>query len=424
MEHNTPNQFQSFWRNCKWPLWIISASALLAILIIAILVIFKSDVSQSNGNDEMPQAQESIAVQAGKNLSHQACTGEDVTNKLSVSPMKPEDFNIVVPYGLVVGAHVTPIDHQYFTPKDYNSPVDAYEVYAMGDAHIVDISARTRPFGEEYRLVFSVSCTYFYYYDLVTSLVPDIKAAYDDYKQNSTPIDLPVSAGQLIGYIGGQTLDFAVWDTTKPLSGFVIPEHYSSEPWKIYTADPLNYYTDELKTFILSRYVRTAQPISGKIDYDIDGRLIGNWFLEGTNGYEGDTSDNKTHYWSTHLSFAPDLYDPNWFIVSIGSMQGHEGLCAQFVSTTNTPNPQDVSTETGLIKYNLKTWSYIKPDGNMWDQNSLAANIKVEVNDQEPVQGCALVQMIEDRKIKFQVFKNQACNNLGSFTDEAQIYNR
>ena len=53
--------------------------------------------------------------------------------------------------------------------------------------------------------------------------------------------------GQLIGKIGKQTLDFAVWDTEKPLSGFVIPEHYEREPWKIYTANPFDYFTDEIK---------------------------------------------------------------------------------------------------------------------------------------------------------------------------------
>ena len=34
-------------------------------------------------------------------------------------------------------------------------------------------------------------------------------------------------------------------------------------------------------------YVRTAEPISGKIDYDLDGKLIGNWFVAGS-GIEAD----------------------------------------------------------------------------------------------------------------------------------------
>lgn len=176
----------------------------------------------------------SEAVKAGQDLSHGNCSGEG-PGTLTRSPMDPDDFSIIIPYGLMVGGHVTPIDHQYFAPKDYKSPRDAYEVYAMADSHLVDIGPRTNERGTEYRLVFSLTCTFLYYYDLVTSLAPDIKAEYDKKKNASgyAVVDIPVKAGQLIGKIGGQTLDFAVWDTTKPLTGFVNPASYVGERWKI-----------------------------------------------------------------------------------------------------------------------------------------------------------------------------------------------
>ena len=41
---------------------------------------------------------------------------------------------------------------------DYRSKRDAYPVYAMGDARIVDIQPRVKPEGTEYRLVFTVTC--------------------------------------------------------------------------------------------------------------------------------------------------------------------------------------------------------------------------------------------------------------------------
>ncbi len=226
---------------------------------------------------------ESMAVKAGKRISDGMCEGEGAPYKLSVSPMKAEDFSHVIPYGSVVGGHVTPIDHQYFPPTIFRSPPDTYEVRAMADAKLV----RYEPHATRIRLIFSVTCTYFYYYDLLTSVQTGIN-------QKSLPLD--VKAGDLIGRIGGQTLDFAVWDTTQTLKGFIVPEHYDAEPWKIYTVDPLDYYTDELRAMILSKYVRTAEPRSGKIDYDIDGKLIGNWFEEGTYGYggkEGFTSERK-----------------------------------------------------------------------------------------------------------------------------------
>ncbi|MCA9392201.1 hypothetical protein KC614_03300 [candidate division WWE3 bacterium] len=382
------------------------------------------DDQNSNRENATPTpttATESDAVHAGRQLANNNCSGEGVTSLLSHAPMDPNDFSIVIPYGLMIGGHVTPIDHQYFSPVDYQSQPDAYPVYAMGDATIVDIGTRPRPFGEEYRIVFSVSCTYLYYYDLVTSLTDDVKTAYDEWIQNKDQgarLSFLVKAGQQIGNIGGQTLDFAVWDTTKPLTGFVVPEHYSAESWKIYTADPLDYYTDELKERILSRYVRKVEPISGKIDYDVDGRLIGTWFLQGTNGYAGAEGYTGGDYWGGHLSFAPNLYVPDWFEISIGDFNGE---AKQFVTTANSPQPSEVTTATGLVKYELADLVYMS-NGQAWDQNSLVDDLSVQAGSYRP--GCALVQMTGDREIKFETFANVACSSVLSFTEAAKVYTR
>ena len=120
----------------------------------------------------------SSAEKAGKELSNNQCQGKE-KGKLGTSPMKPEDFSMVLPYGLMIGGHVTPIDHQYFSPTVFNSQRDKYEVRAMADSNIVDIQPRVKPEGTEYRFVFTISCTFFYYYDLVTSLAPDIKDILD-----------------------------------------------------------------------------------------------------------------------------------------------------------------------------------------------------------------------------------------------------
>lgn len=416
--------------------WVALIVVVLAIVILVVAITtggFRKSNSNNTAKFTQPSSgkiaiSESEAVKEGKMLANNQCKGEGVPYKLSVSPMKPEEFSIVVPYGLMVGGHVTPIDHQYFSPKDYKSQPDAYEVRAMADSTIVDISSRPRPFGHEYRLVFSVSCTFLYYYDLVTSLTPDIQKAYDEASSNTgsrKQLIIPVKANQLIGRIGGQTLDFAVWDTTKPLSGFVEPSHYGAERWKIFTADPLNYYTDELKAFILSRYARKIQPISGKIDYDEDGKLVGNWFLKGTNGYEGDRKAPDGAYWKTHLSFSPNLYVPDWFVVSIGDFENpKEGLGAQFVAAGNAPNPKEVTVETGLIKYELMQWSYTKEGGAPWDQNSVPSTVSIRPNTDGVVRGCALVQMIGKREIKFEATKGIGCKSIGNFTGQAKTYVR
>lgn len=414
-------------RRVKWA--VVGLILVVIVLVLTLVANNSSSPNQSNQEQLTATVPVNEALAAGKLLTNNQCEGEGVPYKLSVSPMKPEDFSIIVPYGLMIGGHVTPIDHQYFSPASYLSQPDAYGVYAMADSTIVDIGSRPRPFGEEYRIVFTVSCTFLYYYDLVTSLSPEIQQAYDDVNNDSggkKPINIAVKAGQLIGRIGGQTLDFAVWDTTKPLDGFVVPEHYEAEPWKIFTADPLDYYDDELKKFILTRYVRTETPVSGKINYDIDGRLIGNWFLEGTNGYSGNRSAEDGSYWTSHLSFAPDHYVPDRFIISIGDYEvsPDAGPGSQFITATNKPNPKDISVETGLVKYDLSSWSYLDGSGAMWDRNSIASGITIRSESQQNPQTCVLVQMLETRKLKFETFKGQSCTDVTEFSKSAKNYTR
>ena len=351
------------------------------------------------------------AIEAGKKLSGGQCQGEGVPYKLSVSPMKLSDFSHIEPYGLMIGGHVTPIDHQYFSPAVFNSPKDAYPVFAMADSKLVYIE----PHPTRNRLIFSVSCTFFYYYDLLTSLEPQI---------NDHNLPLDVKAGELIGHIGGQTLDFAVWDTTKPLSGFIVPEHYQAEGWKLYTADPLDYYTDELKSQLLSKYARTVEPISGKIDYDIDGKIIGNWFEEGTNGFAGIATDPRTEYWKGHLSIVPSAYDPTAYFISVGYLTDQKGSPAnQFSVPRSAPDPAKVGVGDGLVKYELRRWNDLKPDGTVWNHSELIKGPRLD-NENSPVEGCALVELIEKRELKFETFLGKSCTNISSFSQNAKLYER
>lgn len=362
---------------------------------------------------------DSTAVRVGKRLSANQCRGEGAPYKLSVLPMKPEDFSHIVPYGIMIGAHVTPVDHQYFSPMIFRSPKDTYEVRAMADSDIVGLEIHPPQNGSNgrIRLVFSITCTYFYYYDLVTSVVPKI-----DFKN----LPVPVKAGEVIGRIGGQTLDFAVWDTTRPLPGFVAPSrYYDAEPWKIYTADPLEYYAPDIRATALSKYVRQADPRSGKIDYDVDGTLAGNWFREGTGGYGGLKGEGAGGYWTGHLSFAPDWYDPSIFYISVGYLASENGAPDnQFLVPRGAPGPAQVNVDSGLVKYPLTShWSWRKTDGTTWDNMSFADAVTVD-DSRATAEGCALVQMVEARKLTFETFLKKDCGSAGGFTSAAKTYTR
>lgn len=362
------------------------------------------------------------AMADGLQLSNNHCTGTDKP-LLTHLPMNAADFNFILPYGLMVGGHVTPVDHQYFSPKNFNSAINAYPVYAMADSTITDIQTRQHPYQghdtsqtvTDYRIVFSVSCKLFYYYDLVTGLTPDLKTASDQHQFN-----IPVTAGQLIGYIGSQTLDFAVWDMDSRLSGFIVPDHYNGEAWKIHTVDPLQYETADIQEVTLSKYARTVKPFSGKIDYDVEGQAIGTWFKVGTNGYSNPTGATPGNYWTGHLSLAPYYLDPASFLISIGNWP--DGA-KQFATKETTPNPADISVTTGLVKYTLVGFEDEKANNSRWDNMSPPGG-PIHLGKTAQSDGCFLVQMLDARSLKAEAFKGKSCTSVTSFDANAVMYER
>ncbi|MEK9201251.1 MAG: hypothetical protein AAB909_04750 [Patescibacteria group bacterium] len=396
----------------------IVIGVIVVVLVIMGVVVYagKSPVTKIS---EMISSGSSEAETKGKELSGGKCEGMEKL-KLTHLPMQYEDFSMIIPYGLVVGDHVTPIDHQYFSPTVFRSPRDKYEVYAMADARLVSIEPRVKPEYTEYRLVFSMSCRVFYYYDLVTSLSEEILKAAGEVKQgrSNRSVNIPVKAGQLIGRIGGQTLDFAVWDTEVVLPGFVNSESYKEERWKIHTVDPLEYYTEELKQLAVSKYIRTVHPVSGKIDYDIDGKLIGNWFLEGTEGYRGTKSQKMDGYSQTHLAIVPNHIDPAVYIASFGNFGGK---FRQLAIGDNNLDPKVVGPGDGIVKYTLFEYGYLKSDGERWDGMSLAKDLKVKLYS--PV-GCVMYQLVEMGMLKMEVFSGSECGEVSGFTKKAVLYTR
>ena len=352
------------------------------------------------------------------------CSGNDKP-QLTHLPMNQNDFAFILPYGLMIGGHVTPVDHQYFSPTNFNSPTNTYPVYAMADSRIVDIGTRQHPYQgrdtretvTDYRIVFSVSCKLLYYYDLVTGLAPDLKAAYERKGNN---LDFPVKAGQIIGYIGGQTLDFAVWDNDVNLTGFVVPDHYTAESWKLHTADPLLYESDEVKAASLAKYIRSQEPRSGKLDYDVDGKAIGNWFQVGTNGYAGVNGYTGGEYWGGHLSLSPYFIDPSAFLVSIGNWPGG---AQQFATKEKTPTPDTITEATGLVKYTLVQFHDYLANNTSWDSMSFPVSA-LHLHRYSDVQGCFLMQMTGTRLLKAEAFKGKTCSSVSGFDANAVMYER
>ncbi|MEW6161010.1 MAG: hypothetical protein AB1813_26570, partial [Verrucomicrobiota bacterium] len=171
--------------------------------------------------------------------------------QFSHSPLRIEDIQKILPMGLMVGAHVTPSDHQYYVLKEMDSDRFRYDVFAPADGFVVMVQHRVAMQGndgpkerDDYRLVIEHSRTIWSYYDLLTRLDDALLVHWGGkYPRGQNQwVRIPVKAGQVIGKIGGRTLDFAVVNSQSTLKGFVVPEHYAREPWKIHTVDPFDYF--------------------------------------------------------------------------------------------------------------------------------------------------------------------------------------
>ena len=146
--------------------------------------------------------------------------------------MNLSDVAFILPLGTMVGGHVTPIDHQYYVPVDFQSAPDTYEVFSAIDGFIVQVGVEQEQVNppDKITVVIESSCTFWVWYILLTSLTPDLTQQALPAPGQTSAVRIPVQAGQLLGYIGGRTLDFSVVNSEVTLSGFIVPEHYAAEP--------------------------------------------------------------------------------------------------------------------------------------------------------------------------------------------------
>lgn len=374
-------------------------------------LIFEEEVEQniSESPQNITQAEEPI-IQTSKTCSEPI--------KLSHPPVNLEKTLYILPLGGLAGEHVAPIDHQYY--QNFNNKEANIEVYAPADGVITDMQhmgsfvgddENMEPF-DDYRLVIEHTCsisTIYIHIDKLSEKVQAVAPEFGTYNR----VDLPVKAGEVIGWYK-DNVDFNVVDKDYTID-FINPESYISDHNRKHIQDPFIYYEDPIKTQLIEKSLRTAEPIGGILDYDIKGKLVGTWFKENTNGWAG---LEQQRYWADHLAIVPHNIDPDHILFSIGT---YEGRAKQFGVKNNEPNPAEVDSTTGLIKYELVDYS-IYDGNNPWDFKSFSQNLKLKNHNQ--VHGVVLLQMLNDTKLKLEVFPNEKASEINAFTDNADIYER
>jgi hypothetical protein len=336
-------------------------------------------------------------------------------------PVDLEKVAYILPMGGMSGAHVTPIDHQYYVSYDFNQGDNAVEditVYSPGDGVVTEIQHMDNAAGDvampvdDYRLVIEHSSTIssiYIHIDVVSEKLHAVDPGLGMYAS----INVEVSAGEILGWYGG-SVDYNIVDENVVL-GFVNPDSYLHESWKIHCPDPFDYFNESIKNNMVEKCLRTRDPIGGKIAYDIDGCLVGTWFMENTNGYAG---LNPSRYWADHLSIVYDSVDPDAIIVSIGTFIDS---AKQFAVKGNSPDPANITVANGLVEYELVSFDYYT-DGVAWDRYSLEKDLQVMNNDY--VQGVLLVQLLEERKLKVEILPGVTGDEVTGFSDAARIYVR
>ncbi len=373
----------------------------------------KEDAGHSEEEKRMPSTREEFKVGL---LSPRGCEGSG-SFMLGASPLALEDIEKIRPMGGLSSVHITPTDHQYWDTvgsdafKDDTTNLDRFKVFAPADGFIVDIEQHT-----DYRVVIEHSCTFYTIFIHVDKLSDKIMAAADlkegEVGNHAWP-RIPVEEGEVIGTIGIGKLDFSVIDGDVTLKNFVKPKSYEGEPWKIHTVDTFDYYEEPLRSRLIAKNVRTIFPLGGKIDYDIDGKLVGNWFRQGTGEYKG----NLGEYWTNHLSIVYDSIDPSQIRISIWDFNDRG---EQFGVKGNSPDP---ATVDGIVKYELTPFDYYIGDtSEKWNPAKFSNNIRARNLDE--VRGVVLFQVLPENWLQAEFFPDKKAAEVAGFTPSAVIYER
>lgn len=342
--------------------------------------------------------------------------------KLSTFPLRVEDISHINPMGMMASGHTTPTDHLYLVARPSPDKNHLYDVLAVADGRIVVIQWRPNPPGGQpdptvfdravdLKVILEHAATCWSYVDHLVGLDAAIQKQIGQELKPGQPVSvrIPVKAGQVIGKVrGGFTFDFALVDTTVMRKGFVAPEQFlKRDPWKPHTVDPFDYISEPLRSELLVFNPRKTPPLGGKIDYDIDGRLVGNWYRQGSGGYAG--LGGRWDYWIGHLTFAYHHIEPSQIIISIREL---DGRAQQFAVRGNAPDPAKVGQTDGVVKYEL-----IAP-------NIDARTGKPFADYHERFYGVFVAQLVANRKLRMEVFPNKTGKEVQGFSTAARVYER
>jgi len=368
-----------------------------------------------------------LPLQQKTGLFGQLCEGSGAI-KLSTFPIATENIELIQPMGRVQDSHVTPTDHQYIIPKGttggslVTDNPRKYEIRAPADGFIIQIELfketveeqyRKDPYQNNYLVLFEHSCDFYTRLIHIDTLSERVLGSFSFRNPESqhpyATARIPVKKGEVIGTVGSHSVDFQVMDTNSRNKNLISPDNIDF--FSSYTVDTFDYLAEPLRGELLKKNLTTALPLGGKIGYDIDGKISGNWFLQGRD-------KNRPDYWVNNLSIVYDHLDPTQIRISFGDFAGYPKA---FGVKGNIPDPANIVVSSGIVKYELVTFDYYG-NGGKWDTIHLAQNLVARNNSE--IAGTALFELLEPKKLKVEVFPGKTLAEVEGFTTAVKTYER
>lgn len=314
------------------------------------------------------------------------------TVTFTASPLALGDIAYIQPLGnLNPPGHTFPSDHIGFYFAD---PSRSYPVVAPANGTLTGVLRRASSIAAGYdcKLEMRHTATVRSYLDHVGPLDPALLAQIGPLTDGFKVVNVPVTAGQRLGWSGGppgdlKGMDLGVVNTARSLPGFVHPEKYHDTAR--YADAPLSYYEAPLREALYALVACDGPNKDGKIDLDVPGRLVGNWFSQGAGADD----------WARHLAFVFEPQHPAQVRIAMG---GELGLTGVYAIPDAAPRPADVSQATGKVAYRLY-YPHTEPGG--------------------PAVGLLLVQLTAADTIRVELFPGSQALD-AEFTAASYLYTR
>jgi hypothetical protein len=319
-------------------------------------------------------------------------------------PVPLQQVDEYIPLG---NADVLPREFGSFLFKNPYRPTPDIPVYAPCDGFILTVdkgswTVENHDFSElpvtafdDFTVEISVASTARLWFGHIAVLSDSINRAIPGLRTGNNRTNIPVKAGQLIGYAGFHPrLDIGMFDRVRD-NDFISPARYTdqyrfAQPWTDYL-DP------SLRQNIWSLNKRTAEPRAGLLNYDADNFLSGNWFLTGS-GSNQDKSRHLAFIW--HHRFTDRL------TISDGYSLRDIDLPYTWWLVGNSIDPDTISVQSGMLKMEVA-----------------APEAFLKMQDPDPA-GTLLLEMLENRKLKIEWFEGQKPEEIEEFTPAHREYIR